>query len=561
MTEETQSDAIGDSAEAASAGRVFRELDKAGRATRTYGIGNNATLRFLQQLERELLAHLAQWPVLAVVVERSDLRLGEDTVASGEDNLAFRLHADGVRELRLEQGVGPLDLRGFVEALWGQTDPADDADEDVVTRLWSRDLQGISVVTAEDIVKLPTSLLPQESGFFAPPPPSFRQVLDHERQLLGSPGRELSSQQLSGAGGVAGFRVDPVERAQLEAELNLERATANVPFVLRVLQAIVVSETSPELITRALATIPPTLDALLAAGAFAEAVGLLATLELASPGFDATQRLLAERVSGSLNLPGRVALIATGLGQTSASAPGLADLLARLQPPASEALCGVLGEAVADEHRAAIRAALGRLCAEHPEPVLAALVDPRPQYALDLIAIIAAWDLPRTTQALGSLSRHPDVSVRGLAVTTLSQLSFAGDGRGFFAFAFDEEPSVRQRALRSLSSGKYQLAWDVWRPHLDLEKLLELPLVAKRAILQAVQATSGDAAIPFLQSLVESRGWTLRKEREETALAAVQALATLGSEKADAALEAASTAAGGAVRKACVAALEAKKAT
>ncbi|HEX4382943.1 MAG TPA: hypothetical protein VH083_08340 [Myxococcales bacterium] len=559
MSEDTEGQSAGESEEAASARRVFRELDKAGRATRTYGISNNATQRFFEQLERELVAHLSQWPVLAVVVERGDLRLGDATVAGGDDSLAFRLHADGVRELRLEQGVGHADLNGLVEALWGQTDPSDEADEDVVTRLWTRDLQGVSVVTAEDIVKLPTSLLPQEAGFFAPPPPSFRQVIDSERALAASPGRESIGTQLPGSG-VAGFRVDPVERAQLEAELKLERATSGAPFVLRVLQAILVSETSPELITRALACIPPTLDALLASGDFAGAVGLLVTLETGTAGFDTTQRLLAGRVAGSLNIPGRVALIATGLGQCPPSAPGLAELLARLQPAASEALCGVLGEAHLEEHRAVLREVLGKLCAEHPEPVLAALVDPRAQYALDLIAIIAAWDLPRTTQALGGLSRHPDVSVRTEAITTLTQLSFAGDGRALFAFAFDEEPAVRQRALRGLASGKYQVAWELWRPQLDAEKLMDLPLVAKRAILQALQATSADAAIPFLQSLVESRGWTMRKEREETALAAVQALSTLGSGKATAALQALSTLAHGAVRKACLAALEAKAA-
>jgi HEAT repeat protein len=560
MNEETPSEVAGDSEEVASARRVFRELDKAGRATRTYGLNNAATARFFEQLQRELDAHLSRWPVLAVVVERGDLRMGEATVVGGDENLAIRLHADGVRELRLEQGVAQPDLQGFVDALWGQTDPADDADEDVVTRLWSRDLQGISVVTAEDIVKLPTSLLPQESGFFAPPPPSFEQVLDNERALAGSPGREASSApQLMGSG-VAGFRVEPAERAQLEAELDLERATASVPFVLRVLQAIIVSETSPELITRALATIPATLDALLAAGDFVEAGGLLSTLALHAPGFDATQRLLAERVSSSLNMPGRVALIATGLFHAAAPAPGLAELLARLQPSAAEALCGVLAEAVDEDHRAALREALGKLCAEHPEPVLAALLDPRPQYALDLIAIIAAWDLPRTTQALGSLARHPDVSVRTEAVTTLSQLLFAGDGRALFAFAFDGEQAVRQRALRGLSSGKYQLTWDTWRPHLDLETLLALPLTAKRAVLQAVQATSGDASVFFLQGLVSGRGWTMRKEREETALLAVQALSTLGSERATAALRAAMEAASSSVRKACAAALEAKAA-
>src|SRR5450432_4470183 len=105
MSGETESEVAEESEEVASARRVFRELDKAGRATRTYGLNNAATARFFELLQRELHAHLSRWPVLAVVVERNDLRLGEVMVLGGDENLAFRLHADGVRELRLEQGV------------------------------------------------------------------------------------------------------------------------------------------------------------------------------------------------------------------------------------------------------------------------------------------------------------------------------------------------------------------------------------------------------------------------------------------------------------------------
>src|SRR4051794_6516338 len=262
MDQEPESDIAGEGDEILSARRVFRELDKAGRASRTYGISNTATQRFLDALVREVSAHLSRWPVLAAVVERGDLKMGEATVLGGEENLAVRLHADGVRELRLEQGLSESDLRGFIEALWGATDPADAADEDVVTRLWTRDLRGVSVVTADDIVNLPTSLMPQESGFFAPPPPSFRQVLDNERALTGISGRDAPQVSERMGSGVAGFAVAPGERAQIEEDLAQERATADAPYVVRILSAIIASETSPELIARALAVIPSTLDAL-----------------------------------------------------------------------------------------------------------------------------------------------------------------------------------------------------------------------------------------------------------------------------------------------------------
>lgn len=542
-----------------SARRVFRELDKAGRASRTYGVANAATRRFVDQLRTGLDEHLSRWPTLAAVVERTQLKVCDTTVLEGEDDLAARLHADGVRELRFEHGLREADVRGFVETLFSQADPSDAADEDVVTRLWSRDLRGISVITAEDIVKLPTSLLPQESGYFAPPPKSFRQVIDNERALTGVSGREAQSVlAATGGGTAASFRIAQAEREQLHSELAAERAQESVPYVLRVLRAILRSETSSELLTRGFAVIPATLDALLAAGAFAEAVDLLHSLGRAAQDYGPTEKLLAERVIASLDVPARVALIATGLLHAEADAEGLSTLLGRLRPQAAEALCGVLGEATRPEHRALLRQTLTRLCAGHPEPVLAALVDPRPQYALDLIGVIASLKLSRAIQALAAVARHPDGRVRGEAVSTIARLATSGDGRALFAFSFDEEPFVRQRALRNLATGRYQLTFELWRPHLEVEELLALPLASKRPLLQAVQATTGDACVPFLQSLVEGRGWTQRKEREETALCAVQALAALGSDAAFAALRAAQDEASAPVRKACAAAMEAK---
>src|SRR6185436_2998557 len=101
------------------------------------------------------------------------------------ESLAFRLFGDGVREVRFEVGVSPADLHAFLDALWGLDEESEDGDDDVVTRLWSKDLSTVTFITAEDIVNAANSpeLAPQEHGYFASPPPSFSSVIEREKQL------------------------------------------------------------------------------------------------------------------------------------------------------------------------------------------------------------------------------------------------------------------------------------------------------------------------------------------------------------------------------------------
>ena len=142
----------GEDAELGSTQRVLRLLDKTSRAARTYGLDNAATTRFFEQLQSEMGAHLEKWSVLGVVVERGDLLVRDQLVFQSEEGagegLVFRLYGDGIRELRFHQGAGPEDLRAFLEALWG-SDKDSDADDDIVTRLWAKDLPTISFVTAD----------------------------------------------------------------------------------------------------------------------------------------------------------------------------------------------------------------------------------------------------------------------------------------------------------------------------------------------------------------------------------------------------------------------------
>ncbi|TMA20532.1 MAG: hypothetical protein E6J88_16915 [Deltaproteobacteria bacterium] len=557
------------SQEVASARQVFRELDKSCRATRTYGLTNAVTRRFFDQLQTFMLAHLESWPVLAVIVERAELRLNDEVVYKGEDSLgeslAFRLYGDGVREVRFEQGVSPDDLQSFLDALWGRS--GEDEDDDVVTRLWAKDLATISFVTAEDIIQAPSTeeLTPQENGFFAAPPASFDRVLERERRLAlvssaaSGEGPAAAGENLNrGGSGLVGFEVTDAERKTLDADLADERAVDSTASVLSMLEAILHAEVSADVIARALATTPAVFDALLASGNWSALNGTLSALERAgdaNPAFELTHRLIAQRVIDSLNLPDRAALIEKGLGtEAGRSMSGLSGIFAHLRAPAVGPLCGVLSAVTDEEHRAALRDTLIRLGAENPEPVLKGLADPRSQYVRDLVTIIVAWQRPQAKDELAMLAAHPAAEVREDALSSIARLHPNGDAAPVIAFASDAAAEVRQHAMRLLASSRYTATWEQWKPHLK-EDLIELSRADKRILFQALRASAGNETVPFFLELISGRGWKQRQKREETALLAIKALATLGTDAAHDALQFARKEGSGAVRKACAAAL------
>jgi hypothetical protein len=563
-------------AEIASARAAFRELDKAWRATRTYGLGNAVTKRFFEQLQALMIAHLESWPVLTVIVDRAELLLYGESVYDSEDtlgeSLAFRLYGDGVREVRFEYGLSPEDLHAFLDALWVRDD-SENADDDVVTRLWAKDLATISVVTAEDIVQAPWTedLTPQEHGFFAAPPASFAGVLERERSLSSAaevaagPGPAAAGENLrrNGPSGLVGFEVKDHERARLERELAAESAADSKTVVLAMLRAIVASQQPASVRMRALEIVPAVLDVLLGAGRWPALAEVLEMLEIAqaNESFEAAHRQTAQRVLESINLPQRVALIQSGLeGDPARPLDGLAGVFGRLTSAAVAPLCTLLANLTDEEQRAALRDTLIRLGAENPEPVLKGLADRRPQYVLDLITVIVAWQQPQAASVLSMLADHPAPAVRSEALTSLARLHSKGDGGPLLAFASDAVGDVRQQALRLLSSGRYKTSWEAWRPHLpDSEALLEQPRADKRGILHALRATAEEAAIPFLRSLIEGRRWKQRQKREETALLAIKELAALATPGAWQALEESRANSSGPVRKACLEALAARK--
>ena len=178
--------------ELASVKRVLTLLDKTAKSSRTYGTANPVAQKFFQQLFEVLMAHLATYSKLAFLVQRSELYFNGEVVyrseeGSSNESVAFKLYADGIRELAFLEGLSAEDLSFLLDSLWSSLDPEED-DDDIVTRLWSKNLSTITIVTAEEIAKASTSgdvgedvyALPT-AGMMEAPESSLRDLLDREQ--------------------------------------------------------------------------------------------------------------------------------------------------------------------------------------------------------------------------------------------------------------------------------------------------------------------------------------------------------------------------------------------
>ena len=249
--------------ELASIKRLLILLDKTAKSSRTYGATNPVAQKFLQQLFDALTAHLGQYSKLAFLVQRSELYVNGDLVyrseqESGHENIAFKLYTDGIRELTFLDGLQLEDLSALLDSLWGSLDPEED-DDDIVTRLWAKNLSSITLVTAEEIAKASTGgdvFALQTAGTMEASESSLRALLDREQaRIKQGEGSGLERQGGSGAddGGTStgagtgrgangpasrpqsghlGYEVSDLELAELAKEIEAESQRDNTTYLL-----------------------------------------------------------------------------------------------------------------------------------------------------------------------------------------------------------------------------------------------------------------------------------------------------------------------------------------
>ena len=570
--------------ELASVKRLLTLLDKTAKSSRTYGAANPVAQKFFQQLFEGLTAHLATYSRLSFLVQRSELYFNGEVVYRSEkdssnESVAFKLYADGIRELTFLEGLPAEDLSFLLDSLWDSLDPEED-DDDIVTRLWSKNLSTITMVTAEEIAKASTSgdgdvfALPT-GGMMEAPESSLRDLLDREQAKtrkekgLGvdgsSPSGDKPAGGVSGGGvgrfqsGHVGYDITETELAELAKEIEAESTRDSTTYLLDMLTAILASEKSPAILTKLLDLWGNVLDSLTAQGKWTVLDSILGLLHVTAEvrpdlGDDNKKQLAA--LLDNLGRPERIKMIETYLNKIpDATMEGLPAVLLSMTSAAVPALCSLLANLEVSAHQVIVVEALEILAKDHPDHVLHGLTDRRPRYVKNLLAILLKWNNPRFADAVEKLVRYPDIQVRKEVVRAIGIFRPNGNGIKLVAFLNDAEESVRLAALKLLMTGQYKAPYSAWSPLVSADTFMDRTLSEKRAVFQAMRATSGDEVIPFFESLLTEWSWTNRKKKEELAALAAEALGKLATPAALTALELGQKKGGAHVRQACTAAL------
>jgi hypothetical protein len=577
--------------EISSVRSLLKLLDKAAKSARTYGAGNPVAKRFFDQFYEDLTTHLEAYARLPFLVQRSELYFRNHVVyqpdreATGE-SIAFKMYADGIRELTFCEGLSREDLSFFLDALWdhpGTGDPTEIDDDDIVTRLWARDLTTITVVTAEELVRSSghgmEALEPPVAGPLDAGVSCLREILDRERarKAAETPSKKgdapLSGDGSPGSTGgsespkrplqvnVVGYEVSPEEVAALALEIKRECGRDSAMYIIDMLTAILASERSAPLLTKLFDVWGGVIESLIRNGQWTVLETVLAMLqdtEAVRPDLSSDHKQHVTTLLNALGRPEHIKLIEHHLNKApQPRTEGLLTLLLSMKKDIVPALCALLANLETPAHQSVVAEALATVARENADPIVRSLSDKRPAYVRQLLALIGKWNDPRLADPVEKALRHPDAQVRKDALRLLGHLRPSGNGTKLVALLGDPDETVRLTAMKLLSGGHYTAPFPCWSSFLTAEGFQDRSSSEKRAIFQAMRHTAGDEAVPFWQNLLTEWSWTNRKKREDLALLAADTLGKLASPAAIAALELGQKKGNAAVRQACTAALDA----
>ncbi|MBU6433897.1 MAG: HEAT repeat domain-containing protein [Nitrospirae bacterium] len=544
--------------------QLLKSLDRASKNVRTFGQRNSVAQKFFDQFYTELTTHLTQFSVLTFVVQREGLFFKEKLVygsQSGDtsENFAFKLYSDGIREIAFHQDISDEDVLFFFDALWDTVGAAGTEDDDIVTRLWAKNLPTITIVTADEVMKISEVddvLTPQGK---APLDKSLREIVAEAKAKEAKETSEARQQKARFSSGVTGYEVSEQELAALANDIAAEASRDSMLYILDILTALLSSERSPALLNRVFEVYDGVLKSLIERGHWStteHVLRLLSEAEAIRPDLTEEHKKTIHNLFEQFGSPEIVDLIEKYLNTADPSnTDGLPTIFLMMKPTAVPTLCTLLGNLEQPAHQTLVVNALIELGKDTPEVVARHLADRRPVFVRNILGIITRWNNPRLADNVEKILRYPDPLIRREAVRTLAILRPSGTATKLIPLLNDPDEAVRLATLKPLLTGNYSAPFSSWEPIINDESFGDRPPAERRNIFHAMRAMSGDVAVPYWTNLLTEWGWTNRKKREDLALMAVDALGRLGTPAALAALETGAKKGTAAVKQACATAL------
>lgn len=515
-------------------GRFLKDLEegmigvkKTARDLAFYPASHPALAQSLDRACQALLGLLTRESPLTITVARHTLQYGKALL--GKDNLVLRqlasdLYTRRIQRILFDAGLGPEDVRGFLEMLamdprrvMEEGGPARVLRAKGVARLHVTELE----VRFQDEVQAAAPVLLEEPPPVAPeviapavsePEPEPEPPLPEEAPTL-----EGLLNRLEEAADIGTYQ----RTAGRLLEWGRTARTGNdLETFVRILSAFVF-HTHPQSVK------PPWVQA--------EAEGAIAAL-------------------------GDAAGVAYLIGKLCEKDCTLDDDLIFLLVSLGDAVVPTLLERLAEEEtlsaRRKVMGTLSRLGPVALPHLIAGLKDSRWYVIRNLALVLGTIGLPEAILPLRPVLTHADPRVRKEAVKALTRIGTPAAADALLQRLGDADPGVRQSVMAALGTLRVTRAIGPLAEAAGQFSAFAKDVDSQKAAIMALGSIGDPQAVPVLVGLLRRRTWLNRRLNDEIRVAAAAALGTVGTEPATEALQAEAKRGEGPVVRACQVALE-----
>ena len=516
---------------------LLKLLVKASRAQQLYLPNNPVYQAALEAVRAAFAAVWRETPELALSVAETQLTWygvavhGDGTKSS--DNLPWIFYKDGVRELKFLPDFEGEELVKFLEVVKRARKGSPDED-DLVTMLWESDFSLLLYRYVE--------LLGEGGGGDGLEDGSPVAEVQPGQVRAGLQEAVTEASQPSGVVNMADFDstlyfLDPKEIEYLQDEIAREYETDLRGKVVCSLLDIFEQQTDSTVRREVMENLGTLLVNLLTSGHFRGVADLLREAQAAAQrATDITEEqrqelaMLPDRLSGAEALS--QLLHALDEAPTLPPADELRLLFDELRPSALGTVFHWLASSRNERLQQLLGAAAERLASANTAELVRLIGAPDADVALEAISRAGSLKTQAAVLALGKVVVEGDLPRRQAAVQALSSIGSAGALQGLERAIEDADRDVRITAVRALSARAYRPVTSRLESIVKSRAIREADTTEKKEFFEAYGALAGDAAVPYLDSVLNGKGFLGRREDPEVRACAAFGLGKIGSAKA-----------------------------
>jgi hypothetical protein len=541
----------GQDSDAAQVREFLQSLVKLKKALKLYMANNETVVRQQGDCFFKLVKYFENHPSLPLAVTQSELLLGPEVVYSTterNDNLAFQMYREGIRNLILYPGVQNDELPGFINILNQDTYAQERSEDDIVTMLWERSFEHIEYVVVEEA---PSSQREK----------TLKDLLDSPN-LFGrgpvvntGPAKDLLSGEMTPP---VSFPLHSViltedELDSLQQEIEFEDLDLLFQGTLdMILELIHIGDKSID--SQSLGgTLTSMLASLYENGEIRCLKSLICRIfELTTGPFSDSPELehFKTGMLAGFSSASRVAMLKNVLNLKCHSIPSdVHAFISTLLPSATPYLIAILPEVVHTSYRRAICDFIAVHGGDFLKEIGLLATSEKPFVVKDAVYILGRMKDPRAVEHLAGTIRHNNREIRIESVGSLAHHRGTHAEQLLMQALLDQDIDVRTAALRTIVGMGSTRVLDSLIDFVESDDFKAKNIQEKKRLFLALARLGGPLLVSYFGEVLSKRKLFERSADTEIRLCAVAALVSVGNEQAFEILESAAKSSSGVVKE------------